>query len=120
MLFQRGEPLPEPGDPRLEVRLVYHPLGITVDQPPDAAAQFGDLRFQGSDVGPRTITVVRLIQPAPVLQGEPAGIADQVLDLPPDRGIQAVGADLRVGADPLTAKPVGIAEDVPVDVANQR
>jgi hypothetical protein len=51
LLFPNLDPLSQPSDPLLEFVFFDQTLGIAVDEPGNAAAQFGDLCFGGDEIG---------------------------------------------------------------------
>ena len=114
LLLQTTQALAQAGQARLELSLVDQALGIAVDQPADPPVQLGDLPIEQGRIGPRGIALADLNEPPLVLGGQTAGIAEQALDLPPDRRVKAVSAHLRVGAQALPAEPVGIRPAAPV------
>ena len=105
--FQRGEALVEPADARLEVRLLDQPLRVGVDQAADARAQRAGLRRQRRLVG-RGGVAAGLGQAALVLRRQPLGVRQEPPYLLPHRGVQPVGAHLRIVADPVAAEAVGV------------
>ena len=50
--LELGDALAHAGEPRLELGLADHALGVAVDQPADAAAQFGKLALDCFQLGP--------------------------------------------------------------------
>ena len=97
------------GDPLLEFGFFDQTLGITVDEPGDAAAQLGDLRFGGDEIRAIGIRVLGPMQAPLVLGRDHVGVLEEPLHFLPDRRIGAIGSQLRVGAQALTAKAMGIA-----------
>jgi len=114
LLLQTGQTPAQASQARLELGLVDETFGIAVNQPADPAVQLGDLAIEQGRIGPRGIALAELDEPSLVLGGQTAGIAEQVLDLPPDRRVKPVGAHLRVGAQALPAEPISIRPAAPV------
>ena len=104
LLIQSGQPFLQAEDPRLELCLLDHSLGIAVDQPAHAPAQLGDLSLQRRSTLLTGPAVAGLSQPAFVFGCQACRILQQLLDLLPHGDIQQVGAHLPVGADPVPPK----------------
>jgi len=100
--------LSQTGDPLLEFGFFDQTLGITVDEPGNAAAQLGDLRFGGDEIRAIGIRVLGPMQAPLVLGRDDVGVLEEPLYFLPDRRIGAIGPQLRVGAQALTAKAMGI------------
>jgi hypothetical protein len=94
----RLDPLPKPGDPRLELGPLDQALGIAVDETTHAAAQLGKLHLSGGEVEAVRVTASRHLEPASILRCDPCRVAQYLLDLLPDDGVQQIGAQRRVRA----------------------
>src|SRR5919199_409157 len=108
------EPLSEACDARLELGALDQALSVAVDQPPHAAAQLADLRLDGHEIRTGGATLASRLEAPLIFRRDPPRVAQQPLDLGPDRRIEPVGADLRVRAHALAAEPVGVAAAAPV------
>jgi hypothetical protein len=109
LLFPDLDPLSQPCDPLLEFVFFDQTLGIAIDESGDAAAQLGDLRFGSDEIGTIGVRMLGLVQPPLVLGRDQLGVVEEPLHFLPDRRVGAIGPQLRVGAQALTAKAMGIA-----------
>ena len=107
LLFPPLDPLPEPGDTRLEVSPVDQALSIAIDQSPHAAAQLGELGLDASEVGRSRIS--GLDHTPLVFHCNQARILQHPLDLTPHGFVQPICAHLWVIAQALPAETVGVA-----------
>ena len=94
----RLDPPPKPGDPRLEPGPLDQALGIAVDETTHAAAQLGKPHLSGGEVEAVRVTASRHLEPASMLRCDPCRVAQYLLDLLPDDGVQQTGAQRRVRA----------------------
>jgi hypothetical protein len=94
--FPRLDSLPEPSEPRLELRSVDQAFGIAVYQTSHAAAQLGKLHLDGREIEAVRITASRHLKPALVLRSNPGRVTQHPLDFLPHSCIQHVGAQRRV------------------------
>src|SRR3954471_10098124 len=109
LLLPGLDPLPQTGNPLLEFGFFNQTLGIAVDEPGDAAAQLGDLRLGGDEIRTIGIRMLGPVQALLVLGRDHVRVLEEPLHFLPDRRIGAIGPQLRVGAQALTAKAMGIA-----------
>ena len=109
LLLPGLDPLSQTGDPLLEFGFFDQTLGITIDEPRDAAAQLSDLRFGSDEIRTIGIRMLGPVQAPLVLGRDHVGVLEELLHFLPDRRIGAIGPQLRVGAQALTAKAMGIA-----------
>ena len=109
LLLPDLDPLSQPSDPLLEFVFFDQTLGIAVDEPGNTAAQLGDLRFGGGEVRAIGVRILGLVQPPLVFGRDHAGGLEEPLHFLPHRRTGAIGPQLRVGAQALTAKAMGIA-----------
>ena len=107
LFLKLGQAPPHPLDAGLELAALDQPLGIGVDEPPDAAAQGGD---PAVEVGGRRLAgaLSRLHEPTPVLRGHAMGVLEDGADLVPHSSFQAVAPHRLVDADRLAREAVRI------------
>lgn len=79
-------------EPRLELGFADQPLGVTVDQPADAAAQFRELTLDRLQFGPAR-SGAQDLQTALVLSHDAGWLLEQLADLAPDRLVEALDPD---------------------------
>src|SRR5262249_732816 len=112
LLLQSGEALAQAGNPGLKLGLIDEALRITVDQPGHALASLAELVFEG---GQRRAVGARLgLQATPVFFREPLRVAQQGTDFLPHRQVQQVRPHLRIVADTLAPKAVGVCPQTAV------
>src|SRR5215471_13451395 len=110
--LQPGQALAQAGNSRLKLGLVNEALRITVDQPGHALASLAELVFEG---GQRRAVGARLgLQATPVFFREPLRVAQQGTDFLPHRQVQQVRPHLRIVADTLAPKAVGVCPQTAV------
>ena len=107
VLVEAGQTLPQPRDPWLELLLVDEAFCVAIDQPGQPLADLRPLGLDGGEVSPRRVRWWHL-QATAILLLESLRVLQQAAHLLPDGGLQPVGADLGVGADPLAPKAVGV------------
>src|SRR5205823_6730064 len=109
-------------DPRLKLTLVHQSLFIGVDQPRDAAANFGDLRLELLMV--LLLRVGLLASQSPLQLALHAGrVGQELADIIPHRLIEQVLAKRLAAAQPLAAAaagPAALAAVVAVSCFNPR
>ena len=106
LLLKRDEALPQPGNAGFKLLFVNQPLGVAVDQPGKALPQLPDL---GVERGLRLpLRASGGMQPTAIFLGEALRMSEQRAHFLPHGQIQQIGADLRIGADALPPKAVGI------------
>jgi len=91
----------------LEFAFLDEPLGITVDQAPDALAQLADLGLGGHEVGPVRL-LPRIVQTPLVLFPQTRGLGEEHPHLRPHGEVHQIGADLCVVTEPVAAEAVGV------------
>ena len=106
--LELGDALAHAGEPRLELGLADHPFGVAVDQPADAAAQFGKLALDRFQFGPARPGSHGL-QAALVFSRNARRILEQPTNLVPDCRIQ-----------PLAQDGLGVAPALAVEAAALR
>jgi hypothetical protein len=104
--LQFGQPLSRRRDPWLELRLVDQPVAVGVDQ---SRNHLLHIIHQFAEVL-HILARPRLRTPEPplVLAPDPLRLGQQPTHVLPDRGVQQVGADLLVPAEPLAAEPIAV------------
>ena len=102
-----GQAPPHPLDAGLELLALDQPLGVAIDEPPDAPSQGGD---PAAEVGVLRVAGARarLLEPALVLRGHAPGVIEDGADLVPHGPLQPVAAHRSVVADGLACKAVGV------------
>jgi hypothetical protein len=107
LLGEFSSSLLEPLDAGLELTFLDQTLGITINEPSDAAAYFLTLSLQlGQDVGAGI--GMRVFQTALILVGEARRMFEQRTDFCPNRLIQALSPHHRIAANGQagTARPI--------------
>src|SRR3954453_22251884 len=119
-LLQRGRLGLEPGDPTtqlhepwLELRLADQALGVTVDQPVDAATELVDPAFDGIELETAG-TGLRGGQPSLVLLQDTRRVRQEPADLVPDGRIERLDRDQPGVAAELAMEPAAIGAAAPV------
>src|SRR5215510_3905579 len=112
LLLQPGQALAQAGNPRLKLSLVDEAFRITVDQPGHALASLADLVFDGGQR--RAGGARRGLQATPVFFREPLRVGQQGTDFLPHRQVQQVSPHLRIVADTLAPKAVGVCPQTAV------
>src|SRR5215813_191911 len=112
LLFQPGETLTQAGDPGLKLSLVDEALRITVDQPGHALASLADLVFDGGQR--RAVGARRGLQATPVFYREPLRVGQQGTYFLPHGQVQQVSPHLRIVAETLAPKAVGVCPQTAV------
>ena len=97
----------------LEFALLDEPLGVAVDQAPDPLSQLADLGLGGHEVGLVRL-LPRIVQTPLILLDQPLRVFQQAAHLRPHGQVHQIGPDLRVVAEPMTTKAVGVAADAAV------
>ena len=106
LLLQARKPLPRRADPRLEFGLLKNAFFICINQsrnaPLDLVDQLPHL------VHLTTVFGFCLLLTALVLDPDSRGLGEQTTNVIPDRGIQHVGTDLLVPAEPLATESIRV------------
>src|SRR3954454_23905740 len=104
--LQLGQPLPRRRDPRLEFRLVEQPVAVGIDQSRDHLFYIIDQLVDRLHLPARAGLLP--MQPPLVLRPDPLGLGQELAHISPHGGVQHIGADLLVPAQPLAAEAVGV------------
>src|SRR5262249_51660404 len=110
--LQSGQALAQAGNPRLKLGLVNEALRITVDQPGHALASLADLVFDGCQR--RAGGARRGLAAAAGFFRKPLRVGQQGTDFLPHRQVQQVSPHLRIVADTLAPKAVGVCPQTAV------
>jgi hypothetical protein len=109
LLFQHLNPLPQTRNARLEFVLFDEAIGIAVNQARQPTPQLPQLGLNIIALG-----TVRLLQPPLIFGRQSCRVRQEIADLLPDGGFEQVGPYLRVRADPLAPKSVGVGANTSI------
>src|SRR3954453_11168546 len=104
--LQLGQPPPRRRDPRLEFRLLEQPVAVSIDQSRNQLFYIIDQLLDLLHLPARTRLLP--LQPPLVLRADPLRLGEEMAHIVPHGGVQHIGADLLVPAQPLAAEAVGV------------